>query len=215
MKTSKEHIIQTHGDTDITRYVAYLANRDQVSYSEAAVKSLSRIYTLVQDVSIDIAIMTAFRSERKFHENMAKNWHLQGDIRSQGWGSVPVMGFFVEKVRDENDQETGEKRDVNEHSYFIVSKERPKEFISKIKLLVNKYEQESAIVRLAGDENAYLLHSTGELESQGVWKTGSISEYYTKMRKGPPDRKFRFEAAGDKSLSTMMVVDNFWNKRLL
>ena len=75
--------------------------------------------------------------------------------------------------------------------------------------LVGKYDQETALVKFPKDVLAYKIYSTGELEPLGTWSMDKLSQYYTMMRKGPPGRRFTFEAAGDMSRMTLWTMATY------
>lgn len=208
MKSFTEHAMTKDGW--VRRYIGYTANRDGVSIEEAAVRSLARIYKLIMDSNKPLAIMTAFRGERDLFANRLANKTLEDAIRAFGWGYTPVVGTYEETIRDTEGNETGEKRKVEEESYFIVGSDDPKQFTERLQELCNKFEQESVIVKYPNDENAYLLYSNGSAEPLGVWSQNRLSQYYTRMKKGPADRRFTFEAAGDSSRMTLLAVDKYW-----
>lgn len=198
-----------HGQDDrVRRYVCYLAHKHKETIEEAAVRSMGRVWKLMQD-GVNHAIITAFRGERDLRTNRNLNISLEANIREFGWGYIPVLGGYGENVRDESGEPTGEWRDVDEESYFVSSTDSKKEFRNRILSLLNddRYAQESAIVKYEDDPIAVLLYADGHEGILGKWSPGSLSKYYTKMKKGPPGRKFAFEACGDVSRSTLMAVD--------
>jgi hypothetical protein len=212
-------------DDPIRRYVTWLADRYDETLEEAARRSLGRVMKLVKEAVDPQALITAFRSERKLWANRKLNKELEGEIRGHGWGFIPVLGGFIEKIRDEDGKETGEKKNVEEESFFVVGRGENASFRNKILEMVVKYEQESAAIKYPGDNRGFLLEKNGNEFPLGVWSQNKMSEYYTKMKMGAKDRQFAFEqesdgsesdgpqfeffAAGDSSRSTRMAVDRF------
>lgn len=194
---------------NIWRYIEYKASQDDVSLDEAARRSLSRAWQLSNDPSVNIAIITAFRGENDLPTNLSRNVQLSLDIRQAGYGFIPVAGGFVERIRDGQGKETGEEQKVEENSFFISSQDPPEQFKKTILELVNKYNQEAALVRYVGEEDAHLLNANGSQFKVGKWAIDKLADYYTRMVKGPPDREFVFEAAGDDSVMTQYAVKKF------
>lgn len=175
---------------------------------EAAIRSLARLRALAHDPRTNLAIMTAFRGEYDLRTNLLRNRALAYDLRSAGLGFVPVVGGFRERAHDVSGQETGEVAPVEEESYFVVDLTGAADaFQSAILRLVRKYQQEGAVLKLAGKSAADLLTVEGDKERLGEWSLNRAADYYTRLRKGPPGRSFVFEAAGDSSLITQRLVE--------
>jgi hypothetical protein len=194
-------------DDHIRRYVKFKAEQSGISVNEAARRSMSRLYSQIKDDKT-IVILTAFRSERSMAENRLLNRQLANDVRSLHWGYTPVLGGYVEKTAD------GEKR-VHEESLFIVANGDPRQAILHVIKLLDKYGQESALIKFPEEPNAFLIYPNGEKSSAGLWQADPslMAIYYTRMRNGPSGRQFKFEAAGDDSLMTRMAVDHFFKKK--
>ena len=81
--------------------------------------------------------------------------------------------------------------------------------------LLGKYQQEAALVKFAGSETASLLYPNGQTVEVGRWQGDPklMATYYTRMRKGPADRQFAFEAAVDESNMTRMAVDRYFRSK--
>jgi len=192
----------------IRRYVEYKAQQDSVTYSEAASRSLSRMWHVFSQMEGKmVAILTAFRGERTLSQNRIKNQGLESDLRSFGWGYTPVLGGFEEKVRSDNGDETGETRKVDSEESYVVIADFSHDVTANIVSLLKKYGQEAAIIKYPGEEIAKLVDSNGIESNLGRWTPDQMAQYYTKMRKGPANRQFAFEAAGDSSRTTQMAVD--------
>ena len=213
-------------DDPIRRYVTWLADRYDETLEEAARRSLGRVMKLVKEAVDPQALITAFRGERTLFENRRKNKELEADIRGNHWGFIPVLGGYIEKVKDDEGEETGESRQIeDEESFFVVGKGEGPEFRNKVLELVVKYDQESAAIKCPGDNRGFLLEANGNEFPLGVWSQNKMAQYYTKMKMGAKDRQFAFEqesdgsesdgpqfeffAAGDSSRSTRMAVDRF------
>ena len=198
----------------LAAYIWYLADGVESSVEEAARKSMSRAWTLAQRENC-MALITAFRGERKYTHNSMLNRSLAHDIRQLGYGFTPVIGSYIENVKDEDGNETGEKRRVFEDSFIVSGGKDNKKFAQDMISLAAKYGQESVAVKHFGTNHATLYSLTGKEDRDiGVWNADTLSEIYTKMRKGPPDRIFAFEAAGDESRSTVWAVSSWKKSRI-
>ena len=124
MKKFSEFLVDR--DNEILQYVEYVADRDACSLQEAARRSMARAYKLVTSSDHPMAIMTAFRGERPININRVLNKELEQDLRSNGWGFIPVLGGTNERVKDpETGKETGEVKKIDgEESYFIIGKNK-------------------------------------------------------------------------------------------
>ena len=193
----------------IRRYVEYKAEQDKVPFNEAARRSLARVFDLITNYpDSPFVILTAFRGEKTLVANRAANRLMENDLRELGWGYIPVLGGYVEKVRDEDGNETGETKKIDsEESYFCVGNGDIKKDVLN---LLAKYQQEAAIIRPAGSPDAILISANGSETVVGKFTPNQLADYFTKMRKGPPGRQFSFEAAGDSSRTTQMAVDKFF-----
>jgi hypothetical protein len=194
----------------IERYVAYLADKHGESLEEAARRSLARIWQQMSDGQ-NHAIITAFRGENKLPQNRNRNMALISDMRELGWGFTPVSGGFREKVQDLEGQPTGEERDVDEESFFVTGNDDSTVFKKQLLALAQKYNQDAVIVKYHDDPTAHMLDVDGSEEALGQWKKDDLAQYYTKMKKGPENRKFTFESAGDLTRSTLMAIDIMFN----
>lgn len=212
-KTFHDYADDKDEQGEIFPYVAYKASQEGVPLAEAARRSLARLFDLMQaNQPAPIAIFTAFRGENTIQKNRSLNRDLEGDLRKLGWGYVPVFGGFTEKIRDESGKETGKTKKVDsEESYFVFGGGEKNKFLTSVQLLLAKYRQEGAVVKLPDEPQAYLLAASGERTPLGNWSLNQAAEYYTRMRKGPPGRQFTFECAGDSSRTTRMVVERMRN----
>jgi hypothetical protein len=70
-------------------------------------------------------------------------------------------------------------------------------------------------VKFSGKEDASLLYPNGQTVEVGRWPGAPklMATYCTRMRKGPVDRQFAFETAGDDSNMTRMAVDLYFRSK--
>lgn len=199
-----EWCLKRDSEDYIESYIEYKALTENITLKEAANRSLARLQTLA--TSKAIVIITAFRGENTLTHNRGLNVLLKKDIRQLGWGYTPVSGGFVEESAN------GQKTHVREESFFVSPTGNEKEITNNVINLITKYKQDAALVKFPEIENAYLVSTSGEKTNVGKWHADPqlMAQYYTRMRKGPSNRQFTFEAVGDDSLYTRMVVDNFF-----
>jgi hypothetical protein len=202
-------------ESDIVRYVEYMAAQQGISLDEAASRSLGRLFHQVEQSNNPLVIITAFRSERTLIANRSLNRLLAADIRSLGWGYTPVLGGFLEKTQDAQGQQQEVR--VHEESIFVNAAGNNQEVVRSVVGLLNKYQQEAALLKLPGNDQTLMLAANGDLSPVGVWNADPqlMATYYTRMRKGPSNRQFTFEATGDDSMMTRWAVDTHYRKNNL
>jgi hypothetical protein len=196
----------------VRRYVEYRSIIDNIPLEEAARRSLGHMWSIANDPEKNVAIITAFRHENTGiggdqSANFALNQQLLDDLRQMGYGSIPVAGGYKEDVLDNEGRPTGEKRKVEEDSFVVNGGNMDAtKFREDMLELCRKYNQDAVLVKYSGGNEAYLLLKNGDEEKLGKWSPSKAAEYYTRMKKGPPDREFTFEAAGDLTRSTLMAM---------
>lgn len=214
-----ERTIEEHGDPALVNssrafpriYVRYIAETQGVSLAEAASRSMSRMWGLFTDLNANVGIITAFRNEYSLEKNHTRNRALESDLRSLRLGLVPVIGGYPEK------DQVGEFREeesfvVSEHSPDRESPEamaqRSKRFASGLLKLVQKYSQDSVLLKLAGSNKVIVLNNDGSQFSPGTWTSiNQAAEFYTYLHGGGQKGvKFAFECAGDYTVSTRRAV---------
>ena len=195
------------------RYLEYKAHRDGVGLEEAASRSLGRLFSQVSGSPNTLVIITAFRSENTLAVNRSRNAQLSAELRGLGWGFTPVLGGFVETTPDDTGQP--QQRRVHEESFFVNASGDARQVTAKVISLLGKYQQEAALVKYAGSDTASLLYPNGQTVEVGRWQGDPklMATYYTRMRKGPADRQFAFEAAGDDSKMTRMAVELYFRSK--
>lgn len=209
----------------------YTAETEGIALAEAARRSLSRVFRIFTDPARNAAILTAFRGEYSFDENIARNRKLMADLRTAGYGFVPVLGGFVETTDD------GDKREVDEESLVIsgpVSVETAENlqelrdpipsatamsiggFQRTMLMLCRKYDQDGVLLKLSGSTDVVLLEKSGSSMTLGPWRLNDAAKYYTKMRFGAQagrKMEFTFECAGDGNAMTRRVVETYFKRK--
>lgn len=153
--------------------------------------SLSRIWQHSKDSNM--GMITAYRGEFDVKENEKRNRELTGLIRSEGFGFIPVTGFYIENPGQEDEQR------VQEKSFVVISSPndngRLRNFLIRMGI---KYNQDSVLYKDASDEKAKLIGTTSgrwpgknvEVEV-GKFTPQKIGQFYTKMK---GHRTFVFES---------------------
>jgi hypothetical protein len=212
MQTFEEYISNMEED-QFGRYLEFKAHQDGLSIQEAAVRSMARLYGQISQPQFQLVVITAFRGDRELTINRKVNVSLASDIRANGWGYTPVLGGFMEDAKDAEGNPA--KRRVHEESFFVSASGDTKQVAAKVASLLKKYQQDAALFKPAGSEEAFLLFPNGTMSSAGAWHNDpkQMATYYTRMKKGHSGRQFTFEAARDDSNMTRMAVDNYFKKK--
>jgi hypothetical protein len=134
-------------------------------------------------------IITAFRGEFDYPQNVKRNVKLKSDIDKSGYSYIPVWGGFIE-----TDAETGEQKEVKERSFVILNFKRgsseiagDSESLKKLgRMLCKKYEQESYLYKPQGeDTKAYYITSAGKVDMTFnlATPTTGVDMYFTNLTK--------------------------------
>lgn len=153
--------------------------------------SLSRIHQ--HSLESNMGMITAYRGQYSVQQNEKRNSDLMSDIRSAGFGYVPVTGYYIENPG------TPEEQKVIERSFLVISSAndggRLKFFLEKSG---KKFDQDSVLYKDASNDDAVLIGTASgrwpglNVEVKvGKWKPNSIGAYYTKMK---GHRTFTFES---------------------
>ena len=181
----------------IGRYVLYMAERQGITVDEAAAQSLTGVNRVTTSEGC-LALLTAFRPDWCISGNRSRNFILYVGLHNLGWGALPVQGVWLD---------TGEVEEL----FVVAGLAHNKRFDIAVRELLAKHEQESAVVKLPRSTEAILLHVTGSEIILGPWTPDKLAEYYATMRKGGA---FRFWAAGDFSVMTMLGMDVYFRRKV-
>lgn len=149
--------------------------------------SLSRVWQHNQDPNKTFAILTAFRGEYEYQENVQRNKALAADVRAMGYGFFYLDGHWIENP------DTANQRLVKEDSLFVVTT-NTQGFAKNILKLLKRYDQEAAVVK--HNLEAKLIFNDGTTNSLGKLHPGKMGTVYSKLR-GKPDQTFIFEHERD------------------
>lgn len=134
-------------------------------------------------------IITAFRGEFEYKENVKRNQKLKSDIDKSEFSYIPVWGGFIE-----TDSETGEQKEVKERSFVVLNFKRgskesspDSEELKKLgRVLCKKYNQESYLYKPQGNETqAFYINSMGKVEMKfnSATPTKAADMYFTNLSK--------------------------------
>lgn len=134
-------------------------------------------------------IITAFRGEFEYKENVKRNQKLKADIDKSGYSYIPVWGGFIE-----TDSETGEQNEVKERSFIVLNFKRGKnepgtdsEGLKELgRILCKKYGQESYLYKPQGaSTKAFYLTGTGKVDMtfSSATPTKGADMYFTNLSK--------------------------------
>ncbi len=184
------------------KFHEYLAWRDKISLEEAARRSLARTWELAQAGKV-MALITAFVKELPYEHNATRNSALMSDIRKTKFGYSPLYGYWVYE-----DPTTGQKEQIKEDSLLVsASVSIPNNKFKEIVLAwIQKYQQESAVIKYADADIAYWLFANGTEKQLGKWSINQLADYYSKMKYGAANRTFVFEASDNHSWSAQLAI---------
>ena len=103
--------------------------------------SLSRVWKHFEDKDTTIVILTSFRDEFGYKDNIATNKKFASEIKKAGFGYFYVNGYFPEN------EGTEDEVNVKEDSIFCIAKgAEGKKLIALCHKLANSRNQDSIIV---------------------------------------------------------------------
>lgn len=151
--------------------------------------SLSRVWNHFTDPNRSVAILTAFRGDYTYEENVNRNKTLAADIRKEGYGFFYVDGYWIEN------QGTDEERHVSEDSIFVVAPASDTGFANKMHELGNQFNQDAVLVK--DNKNTRIVNKDGSEIELGNMQPGKLGAMYTRLRNNKKSNTFVFEAERD------------------
>lgn len=147
-------------------------------------KSLTRIKHFVD--KHDIAIITAFRSSNTYKENTTLNKELLSVLLKFKYGVTKIDGSYIEDYASENEKE------VKEHSFFVVNINDDPNFYDNLFSLGKRYNQDSVLIKLKTQEDAYLIGTNDsdfpgykEKFKIGMAKLGFGGQFFSRVKGRP------------------------------
>ena len=155
--------------------------------------TLSRVFRHFQNKNIPVGIITAFRDEFEYKQNVKRNKVLASKIKKARYGFIYVDGHWQEK-----DKDTGELVDVDEDSILVVGSENDN---GKLKGLLTKwvkeYNQDAALFKDAGTTEIHFIKQSGATDSFAQkFSQKKLEIGYTKLR-GRSKGVFSFDEERD------------------
>lgn len=155
----------------------------------AARRSLQRsIRKFMVSAPNPVAMVTAFRGDRRLEDNRERNVQLEADLQQLGLGYYPVYGVGQEEKK----RLLGMIRWIvpsREESFVVQPRsEMPDEtFEEVIRNLMQKYGQYGAMVKLPSTAQPFILLPTGERDYQGskIGPRTARDSYYSQLKCGP------------------------------
>jgi len=141
---------------------------------------------------VGFAVVTANRHEQSTTENKERYQQIRSDYKNAGYRYIPLVGSYVETVRNpETGEETGKQR-VIEDTIFVPNrpfKEEAVDLFELTKELAQKYNQEAFIYRSSGETDIKSYEADGtETDWGGPWtdirSVGKDSDFWSRLRKG-------------------------------
>lgn len=149
--------------------------------------SLSRVYHHIKS-EIPLVVMTAFRGNFTYKENVSRNKQLASMVKRTGYGYFYVDGHWVEKDGNNSD-------DTSEDSIFIIGNENDNGKLLKLATQwMKKYNQDSVVFKPENSEKIVLLYQDGKKVDIGKFSPDKVAQAYTRLR-GKGERTFVFESA--------------------
>lgn len=163
--------------------------------------SLSRVWQHVQG-DRPVALITAFRGEFTYDDNVVRNKELASTLRGLGYGFFFVDGAWIEN------EGTDQEKHVSEDSLFVIGNSGDDEsFKENIISLGAKYNQDAVLIKTV--DGIKLYDKTGDDFMQfSNLSAGKLGSVYTKMRNNKKSNTFMFESERDDSgwLSRMRTL---------
>lgn len=151
--------------------------------------SLSRVWQHYNDPTKSICLLTAFRGDYTYEENVARNKSLAADIRNAGYGFFYVDGNWIEN------QGTPNERKVKEDSLFVIGKSDDKDFANNLHKLGNQFNQDAIFVK--DSAGSRFINKDGSVNEVGQLSPGSLGTAYTKLRNNKQANTFTFTEERD------------------
>lgn len=157
------------------------------------VKKLSRVWQHIES-DRPVCLLTAFRGQYTYDENVTRNKSLSAEIRNEGYGFFYVDGYWIENRGTENEQH------VKEDTLFVIGDDDNPDleykFESDMITLGKKYDQEAILLKTKKGIRVVELSSGNEIKLDKL-SLGKIGEIYTKLRSNKNANTFIFENERD------------------
>ena len=153
--------------------------------------TLSRVFRHFRNEKIPVGIITAFRGDNTYKENVKRNKVLAAKIKANNYGY-----FYVEGHWQEQDDEV--LIDVKEDSIVIIGSENDNgKLKGLLKIWVKDYNQDAALFKDEGTAKIVLIDKSGKsTEISNKFSLKKLEIGYTKLH-GRGGRSFSFDEERD------------------
>lgn len=152
--------------------------------------TLSRVWQHINSER-PIALLTAFRGEFSYDDNVQRNKTLAANIRSKGYGFFYMDGYWIEN------QGTEDEVHVSEDSIFVIgSPGDDQAFLSQMIDYCQQWNQDAVLVKTQQGTKLYQKDGAVMFDV-GEFKPGKAGEIYTKLRNNKKANTFVFESERD------------------
>ena len=153
--------------------------------------TLSRVFRHFQNKKIPVGIITAFRGDNPYKENVKRNKVLAAKIKGSKYGYFYVEGHWQE-------EDDSELIDVKEDSIVIIGSENDNgKLKGLLKIWVKEYNQDAALFKDEGTTKVVLLDKSGKsTEISNKFSLKQLEFGYTKLH-GRGGRSFSFDEERD------------------
>ena len=160
--------------------------------------TLSRVFRHFQNKNIPVGIITAFRDEFVYKQNVKRNKVQASKIKKPRYGFIYVDCHWKEKDKDPKSNTYGELIDVNEDSILVIGSENDN---GKLKGLLTKwvkeYNQDAALFKDEGTTEIHFINQSGSGEPFAQkFSQKKLEIGYTKLR-GRSKSVFSFDEERD------------------
>lgn len=155
----------------------------------------SNLSRIKQHIDSGCMMISASRGNLTQSENKKRTDELANDLKKLKYGYIRVLGGYIE-----TDENTGDKREVTEESFFVPKPKNVSDesfFDNSIKLC-KKYNQDSVLISLPDYTEFGYYNKSGEFDfspgSEFIANDKQIGMYFSQLVKGShSNRKFAFQ----------------------
>ena len=190
--------------------------QEYIDQIKEALKEDSLSHTIDQLTSQDdlnVCFITAYKYDRSEEENEKLNKDLYHDLHDLGYGlSKSIGGYKYKDKPEDEDDKIG-----HEPGFKVAARNNPEVFKEEMLALGRKYNQEAILLKLPGEEAAYYLSATGEIDTKfnaikhANPQDKSTFQYgYTQLAKDVkknPTRAFQYDNVTEESFT--LTEDEF------
>lgn len=157
--------------------------------------SLSRVLDHIHG-EYPFAIITAFRGNFSYKENILRNKILAAEIKTAGHGYFFIEGYWIENKGMEDEKK------VSEDSIFVICKSglAPDIFVKQMLTFANQWDQESIIIKTTPNKISCMDSSGNIISNISDFHPDSYGDEYSKLKHS--DRTFIFESISRPESST-------------